>query len=84
MILGEKSGVLRSAWGLKEGPATKPTFCAWYEEENVVEIGFVILSDRGSAVSWGTEGNTIPLLCNERLDRNHELQFTRTFQTVKE
>lgn len=35
----------------------------------MVEVWCVIL-DRGGAVSWGTEGKAISLLCGKRLDKS--------------
>lgn len=81
---GEKSEMLGSAWGQTAGTVTERTFCVRCEDNNVVEIGCVILLDRRSAVSRGAESNTIPLLCEERLDEINKHQFECTFQTVKE
>lgn len=39
------------------------------KEDNVVEVWCVML-DRGGAVSWGTEGKAISLLCGKELDKS--------------
>ena len=45
------------------------TLSVWCEDDNMFEVWCVILLDRRSAVSRGTEGETVSLLCSGKLDK---------------